>query len=158
MHSSTARPIVMLQDQTNFLWAALAGFVTAVVRALSGVDLGEAIYDGATIGASSLSVLTGLTVVSKAVGQVQIKRAAVQRGDLWTWAACLALATTGFSLYHWFLMVFWAIASTQPFMASEVEAAFRNWHILFGILFAVLHLFLYRVLKEVPPPAQPDQE
>lgn len=156
MYSSTRKSIVM-NDQAHFLWAAILGFVTTVVRSLAGVDLGAAVYDGATIGASSLSVLTGLAVVSKSVGQVKIKRAAFQRGNLWTWAACLALATTGFSLYHWFLMVFWAMVPS-PFHFSEVEAAFRNWHIMFGLIFAGLHLFLYRVMKELPTPANPDQE
>ena len=149
----------MMNESTHLFWAALSGLVTAVVRAMAGVDLGEALYDGATIGASSMSILTGLTVVSRAVGSVRIKRVHLKRGDLWTWAAWLAVATTGFSLYHWFLMVFWALDSSDSFRSADVEAAFRNWHVLFGIIFSVLHLFLYRVMKEVPPPApQPDQE
>lgn len=149
----------MMLDSSHTLLATIAGVVTATVRWFAGVDLGEAVYDGLTIGASSLSILTGLTVVARSVGSVRLRRRHMKDGDLWTWAALLALATTGFSVYHWLLMVFWALAANEGFRSDDVEAAFRNWHILFGLLFSVLHLFLHRVMKVMPTPAiQPDQE
>lgn len=149
----------MMNESGHYLLAVLAGLVTAAVQSLAGINLGEAVYDGATIGTSSLSVLTGLTIVSRAVGRIRLRRSCARNGDLWTWAAILAIGTTGLSAYHWMLMVYWGLAASPAFRADEVEAAFRNWHILFGITFSVLHLFLFRVMKVLPTPApQPDQE
>jgi len=135
-----------------YIIAVLSALATVFVQAFSGVDLGESIYDGLTVGLSSLSVVTGAIVVARSVQARAVKSTRLMHGDLWTFAAVLAILTTGLSFYHSWLMLYWAFENLTGFAGPEVEAAFRNWHILAAFSFSCLHLFLYRVMKVLKLP------
>lgn len=135
-----------------YVVALISALATAIVQAFSGVDLGEAVYDGLTVGFSSLSVVTGAVVVARSVQDLKVRGKDLAHGNLWTLAAFLALSTTGLSFYHSWLMLYWAFEDLHAFAGPEVEAAFRNWHVMASATFSLLHLFLYRVMKGLKHP------
>lgn len=147
-----------LTETPAMLIALVAGFVTGLVQTLSGIDLGDAIYNAVTVSISCLSVLSGAVLIARSVGDVTMRRKSLLGGDLWTSAASLAVFTTGLSAYHFILMLYWAVSSAEGFRTEDVEAAFRNWHILAALGFTLLHLFLFHVMKVLPTPKPDDVE
>lgn len=135
-----------------YIIAMVSAIATVIVQAMSGVNLGESIYDGLTVGLSALSVVTGAIVVARSVQDAAVRGTDLAAGSLWTFAAMIAILTTGLSLYHSWLMLYWAFEDLNGFAGPEVEAAFRNWHILAAFSFSILHLFLYRVMKVLAHP------
>lgn len=134
------------------LTALISAIATTIVQALSGVNLGESMYAGLTIGFSSFAVVTGAIVVARSVQNANLRGFTFRRGNLWTFAAILTIASTGLSFYHSWLMIYWAFSDLTGLDGPEVKAAFRNWHILASIMFSIFHLFLYRIMKELHEP------
>lgn len=149
----------MTDHMFSLALSTLASLVAASIQVLGGVNLGTAVYDSLSVGVAVMSVGTGVTVVTRAVGLRRVSRYRATHGGIWDCAALLTIWTTGLSLYHVILMAHKAAFGMELFSPdtnanlAAANAALLNWHILVGITFAVLHILLHAVLKDKTPRA-----
>ena len=149
----------MTDHMISLALSALASVIAAGVQILGGVNLGTAVYDSLSVGVAVMSVGTGITVVTRAIGLRHLSRQRMTHGGIWDWAALFTIWTTGLSFYHVILMAHKAAFGLELFASSTnadlvaANAALLNFHILVGLTFAILHILLHAVLKDKTPAA-----